>query len=321
MTAIHTTPRSRLRPASTRVADRAFRIVTAGSALAVFVVLSLIAWSTISEAAPAFSSEGLGFVTSARWAPSAGSFGTLAFIWGTLFVSFLALAFAVPMSIGIALFVTEYAGRRAARIVMFLIDVLAAVPSVVFGLWGVAVLAKVAPRFYETIGSPLSVIPGIGRAFDSPYNGKSFLTAGFILGLMVTPIITSLTREVFETTPRGQKEAAFALGATRWEMIRGTVLPHSFSGVVGAVLLGLGRAMGETIAAALVIGAGTQVTLHLFASGDALAARVANEFGEGVGVPAWRAALVGLGVVLFAMTVLVNLAAQVVVRRADRRAG
>jgi phosphate transport system permease protein len=179
------------------------------------------------------------------------------------------------------------------------------------------VLAAKAPGLYHAIGSPLAAIPGLGPAFSEPYNGKSFLSAGLILALMITPIITAITRDVFDTTPPGQKEAALALGATRWEMIRGAVLPHGRAGVMGAVLLGLGRAMGETIAAALVIGSGTEVSARLFGSGDALAARIANEFGEATDT--WRAALIGLGVVLFGLTILVNLAATVIVSRAGRQ--
>ncbi len=307
---------SRLARRGSRRADDAFRLLSLAASLTVLVVLGLIAWSTIKEALPAFRAEGLGFITSGRWAPNEGAFGAWAFVFGTFFVSLIALVFAVPASIGIALFITELASARVRRVTTFVMDLLAAVPSVVFGLWGVSVLAVRAPGFYEAIGSPLSVIPGLGAAFEPPYNGKSFLTAGFILALLITPIITSITRDVFETTPRGQKEAALALGATRWEMIRGAVFPHSRAGVIGAVLLGLGRAMGETIAAALVIGAGTQTGLRLFASGDALAARIANEFGEATGT--WRSALVGLGVVLFAMTILVNLAATAIVSRAGR---
>ena len=309
---------SRLARRGSRRADDAFRLLSLAASLTVLVVLGLIAWSTTKEALPAFRAEGLGFLTSARWAPNEGAFGAWAFVFGTFFVSLIALVFAVPASIGIALFITELAPSAVRRVTTFVMDLLAAVPSVVFGLWGVSVLAVHAPGFYEAIGSPLSAIPGFGGAFEPPYNGKSFLTAGFILALLITPIITSITRDVFETTPRGQKEAALALGATRWEMIRGAVFPHSRAGVIGAVLLGLGRAMGETIAAALVIGAGTQTELRLFASGDALAARIANEFGEATGT--WRAALIGLGVVLFAMTILVNLAATAIVSRADRKA-
>ncbi len=308
---------SRLARRGSRRADDGFRLLSRLAGLTVLVVLGLITWSTTSEAIPAFRQEGLGFLTSTRWAPNEGVFGAWAFIFGTFFVSLIALVFAVPASIGIALFITELAPTRVRRVMTFVMDLLAAVPSVVFGLWGVSVLAIKAPGFYEAIGSPLSAIPGLGGAFGGPYNGKSFLTAGFILALMITPIITSITRDVFEPTPRGQKEAALALGATRWEMIRGAVFPHSRAGMIGGVLLGLGRAMGETIAAALVIGAGGSTGVRLFASGDALAARIANEFGEAEGT--WRSALIGLGVVLFAMTILVNLAATAIVSRAGRK--
>jgi len=310
--------KSRLVRRGSRRADDGFRYLSLAAGLTVLGILFLIAWSTTREALPAFRHEGLDFLTSSRWAPNEGAFGALAFVYGTFFVSLIALVFAVPASIGIALFITELAPAPARKITTFVMDLLAAVPSVVFGLWGVSVLAVKAPGLYEAIGSPLAAIPGLGRAFSEPYNGKSFLSAGFILGLMITPIITSITRDVFDTTPRGQKEAALALGATRWEMIRGAVLPHSRAGVTGAVLLGLGRAMGETIAAALVIGSGAQVSPRLFASGDALAARIANEFGEATGT--WRSALVGLGVVLFALTILVNLAATVIVSRSAKRA-
>ena len=308
---------SRLTRRGSRRADDGFRLLSLLAGLTVLLVLGLITWSTTREAVPAFREEGLGFLTSSRWAPNEGAFGAWSFIFGTFFVSLIALVFAVPASIGIALFISELAPRRVRKVMTFVMDLLAAVPSVVFGLWGVSVLATKAPGFYEAIGSPLSAIPGLGGAFGGPFNGKSFLTAGFILALLVTPIITSITRDVFETTPQGQKEAALALGATRWEMIRGAVFPHAKAGVVGAVLLGLGRAMGETIAAALVIGAGRETGLRLFASGDALAARIANEFGEATGT--WRSALIGLGVVLFAMTVLVNLAATAIVSRAGRK--
>ena len=308
--------KSRLVRRGSRRADDGFRYLTLAAGLLVLAILALITWSTTKEALPAFREEGLGFLTSSRWAPNEGAFGALAFVYGTFFVSLIALVFAVPASIGIALFITELAPSKVRRVTTFVMDLLAAVPSVVFGLWGVTVLASAAPGFYESIGSPLAVIPGLGHVFDGPYNGKSFLSAGFIVALMITPIITSITRDVFDTTPRGQKEAALALGATRWETIRGAVLPHSRNGVIGAVLLGLGRAMGETIAVALVIGSGSQISAELFSSGDALASRIANEFGEATGT--WRSGLIGLGVVLFAMTILVNLAATSIVSRGTR---
>jgi phosphate transport system permease protein len=320
--AITTAPpdgKSRLERRGPRRADDGFRYLSLAAGLLVLAILALIAWATTKEALPAFRQEGLGFLTSSDWSPGEGAFGALAFIYGTFFVSLIALVFAVPASIGIALFITELAPGALRKLTTFVMDLLAAVPSVVFGLWGISVLRVKAPGLYEAIGSPLSAIPGIGGAFEEPYNGKSFLSAGLILALMITPIITSITRDVFDTTPRGQKEAALALGATRWEMIRGAVFPHARAGVIGAVLLGLGRAMGETIAAALVIGSGQQITGRLFASGDALAAVIANEFGEASDV--YRSALVGLGVVLFAMTILVNLAATAVVSRATTKAG
>jgi len=295
------------------VADRAFRLAAMASGLSVLVVLALIAGSMGQKAWPAFRHEGLSLGTSSRWAPNVEVFGALAFIAGTLIVSLIALVLAVPVSVGIALFLSELAPRRLRRPVIYLVDLLAAVPSVVFGLWGLLVLAPRIVEVYETVGGWLEPVPLLGTVFGPPYNGRSLFTAGLILALMITPIITSITREVFDTVPAGQKEAAFALSATRWEMIRGAMLPHSRSGVIGAVMLGLGRAMGETIAAALVIGSSAQLTARLFGSGDAMAAVIANQFGEAGGLH--RSALVALGVVLFAMTIVVNLLARAVVGR------
>jgi phosphate transport system permease protein len=181
----------------------------------------------------------------------------------------------------------------------------------------VLVLAPFVVGPYGTASSATSSVPLVSTLLDGPVSGKSLCTAGIVLALMVTPIITAITREIFETVPAGQKEAAIALGATRWEMIRGAVLPHSRSGIIGAVMLGLGRAMGETIAVALVIGSSPQITARLFAPADNLAAVIANQFGEAGGV--YRSALVGLGVVLFAMTVVVNVVARVVVARGEAR--
>jgi len=296
-----------------RVADHVFRVAALASGLSVLVVLALIAGSMAQKAWPAFRHSGLDFVTSSRWAPNVEVFGALAFVAGTLLVSVIALVFAVPVSIGIALFLSELAPRRLRRPVIYLIDLLAAIPSVVFGLWGLLVLAPAIVGVYETFGGWMESVPVLGTVFGPPYNGKSLFTAGLILALMITPIITSISREVFDTVPAAQKEAAFALSATRWEMIRGAILPHSRSGVTGAVMLGLGRAMGETIAAALVIGSSPQLTARLFGSGDAMAAVIANQFGEAGGLH--RSALIGLGVVLFAMTIVVNAVARSVVRR------
>jgi len=269
-----------------------FSAVCLASGLMVLVVLGLILISTSHEAMPVFRQEGLRFLTSSQWDIPGNHFGALAFIYGTLVASVIALIIAVPISLGLALFLTELAPRKLRTPVVFLIDLLAAIPSVVYGLWGILVFA-----------------PWLG--------GRSFMTAGIILAIMITPIVTSISKEVFATVPRDQKEAAWGLGATRFEMIRGAVFPYSRNGLVGAVMLGLGRAMGETIAVALVIGSVPAIRAQLFEPGDAMAAVIANQFGEASGTH--RAALIGLGVVLFLMTVIINILARTVTGRADRR--
>ncbi len=296
--------------------DRAFRGVSLGCGLLVLVILGLIAVSTTREAWPAFSHDGLRFFTSKRWAPSADVFGSLPFVYGTVVTAIIALVLAVPVSVGIALFLSDVAPRRLRRPVSSLVDLLAAIPSVVYGLWGVIVLAPWISGVYDRISDVTSPVPFVSTLFAGPSTGRGLFTAGIILALMVTPIITSITREVFDTVPVTAKEAAYALGATRWEMLRAAVFPHSRAGMTGAVMLGLGRAMGETIAAALVIGSSPQITAHLFRSGDSMAAVIANEFGESGGVH--RAALIGLGVELFALTIVVNVVARTIIARGRR---
>ncbi len=303
--------RSRRRP----IGDTAFRIIALLCGLLVLAILLLIAVSTTNEALPAFRTAGLGFVTGRVWDPTNGKFGALAFIWGTMFTSLIAVVIAVPVSLGIALFLTEVAPRRLRTPVVYVIDLLAAVPSVVFGLWGILFLGPKIAGLYRNISSAAHGIPVIGRVLAGQ-DGSSFMTAGLIVALMITPIITSLSREVFATVPRAQKEAALALGATRWEMMRTAVLGYGRSGVVGAVMLGLGRAMGETIAVALVIGSFPRVTVALFRSGDAMAAVIANQFGEASGT--FRAALIGLGVLLFGVTIVINVIARAFIGRAEK---
>jgi len=304
------------------IADTSFRFLTLGCGLVVLVVLGLIAVSSTNSALPVFRHSGIGFFTSKTWNPGAGKFGALAFVYGTLVTSLIALVVGVPVSIGIALVLSDVAPVRVRRPIIYLIDLLAAVPSVVFGLWGILVLADKLNRQYGHVDHLVRHIPVLGTLFGGGlHNGKSLLTAGLILALMITPIVTSLSREVFATVPAAQKEAALALGATRWEMIRGAVLPYGRSGVVGAVMLGLGRAMGETIAVALLIGSSPQITAHLFRSGDAMASVIANSFGETQRGSTYQAALIGLGVVLFAITIVVNLTARSVLSRSEKRLG
>jgi phosphate transport system permease protein len=299
-----------------RLADRLFSWLCLGAGLLVLVVLALILVSTSNEAMPAFREEGLGFITSDLWDPARGHFGALAFVYGTLVSSAIALVIAVPISIGVALFITELAPPKLRTPVVYLIDLLAAVPSVVYGLWGLIVFGPQIAKLYRSISNVFDPVPILGDVLKGA-NQASFMTAGIILAIMITPIVTSITREVFNTVPRDQKEAALGLGATRWEMIRGAVFPYSRTGMVGAVMLGLGRAMGETIAVALVIGATPAIRAQLFEPGYSMAAVVANEFGDAQGT--YRAALIGLGVVLFVMTVIVNLLARYITGRADRR--
>jgi phosphate transport system permease protein len=300
------------------VSDRAFRSLALVSGFSVLIILGLIAFSTTQQAWPAFRSEGLSYFTATKWDPAHGKFGTLTFIYGTLVVSAISLVFAVPISIGIALFITEVAPRRARRSIVYVIDLLAAVPSVVYGLWGFLVLAPELSGFYTDVSNWTKPVPFIGTMLSGhPITGLSFMTAGIVVAVMITPIITSITREVFATVPVAQKEGAVALGATRWEMIRGAVFPHSRSGIVGAVLIGLGRAMGETIAVAMVIGSATSLTGRLFSPGNTMAAGIANQFGEATGT--YRAALVGLGVVLFVITIVIGVIARAFVARVEAR--
>jgi phosphate transport system permease protein len=276
-------------------ADTAFRWLVIGAASLVLVILAYIALAMSGRALPVLQHMSVvELVTSKRWSPADRVFGALPFIWGTLFTAAIAVAIAVPISLGVALFVTQIAPRKWRMPIVYVMDLLAVVPSVVFGLWGVMVLAQ---HFHL---------------------GRSFMTAGIILAIMITPIITSLAREVIETTPQNEKEAALALGATKWEMIKGAIWPHSKGGLVGAVMLGLGRAMGETIAAALVIGSSLgQITLDALKLGNSVPAVIANEWGEADELH--KSALIALAVLLFVITIAVNLVANWIVQRSIAR--
>ena len=306
-------PLSERRP----LGDRVFQILALAAGLLVLAILALIAFSTSQQASSWFSHEGLSGVFSTTWNPATNKFGSLDFVYGTAITALIAVIIAVPLSLGIALLLTEVVPRRWSRPIVYVIDLLAVVPSVVWGLWGIIVLAPWLQKIYTSIGSGVKGVPVLGSLFGPPVSGASFFTAGLILAFMVTPIITSLSREVIATVPAIDREGAYALGATRWEMIRGAVWPHSQSGIVGSILLGLGRAMGETIAAALVIGGSAQITSHLFAPGYSMPSVIADQFGEASGV--FRAALIGLGVLLFALTIIINIIARSVVTRSTRR--
>jgi len=296
--------------------DSVFKWVALLSGLTVLLVLALIAIVTTQKAWPAFSELGASYFFGTEWIPSEGKYGIVPLVFGTVLVSVLAVLFAVPLSVGIALFVTELAHRRLRTSVVTVIDLLASVPSVVFGLWG---FYELLPRFQKVFNSIHDAVAGIPvlRTVLGPGSGSAYMSAALILALMITPIITSVTREVFTTVPDNDKAGALALGATRWEMIRGVVLPHSTGGLTGAVMLGLGRAMGETVAVALLIGARPNITANLFAVGETMPAQIFRNLSEADDL--FRAALIGLGVCLFVLTILINMSARRVVVAIDRR--
>jgi phosphate transport system permease protein len=302
----------------TNHADRVFKGLAIGAAAVVLIVLAMIALEMSGRMGPVLDKMGLDYFTSKRWSPAEELFGALPFLWGTIYTAVIAIVLAVPVSLGVALFVTQVASPKLRKPMVYVLDLLAVVPSVVYGLWGVLVLAQPLQKVFLAIHETVDGIPVLQSILGATPQGRSFMTAGVILAIMITPIITSLSREVIETTPQNEKEAAYALGATRWEMIRASVLPHSKGGLVGAVMLGLGRAMGETIAVALVIGSSIgQITINAFAPGNSMPAVIANEWGEADEMH--KSAMIALALLLFAITIIVNLVSTAIVQRSMRR--
>jgi phosphate transport system permease protein len=301
-----------------RIADRVFKYTTFASGALILIILGLIAFTISNKSTLIFRKTGLSFFTERRWAPAQEVYGALSFIFGTALTATLAVVLAVPVSVGIALFTTQVAPAWLKKPLVSLTDLVAVVPSVVFGLWGILYLAPKLQGFFKNLHDWFGGIPVIGRLFGPVLSGRTFLTAGIILAIMIIPIVTSIAREVIETTPQTDRDGALALGATRWEMITGAVIPHSAGGITGGVMLGLGRAMGETIAAALVIGSSPNITANLFSSGDSLPAVIAFQWGEATSDEK-RSALVAMGLTLFVMTILVNFLATFVVNRSLRR--
>ena len=276
-----------------------------------------IAAFLVWKAVPAFRASGFGFLTQKAWFPDAkpAKFGVAALAFGTALSSVLALAMVVPVALGAALALTELAPKRLGTIGGYVLDLLAAVPSVVYGLWGVYYLVPRLIPMQRWLDHHAGFLPLFQSRNDT--FGRSIFAASVVLAIMVLPIVAAICREVFRQVPIATREAALALGATRWEMIRTAVLPPSRSGVIGAVMLGLGRALGETIAVALVLAASFNVNLHIFQpGGNTIAANIATKFGE-AGIVG-REALIASGLVLFAITLAVNMAARAVVYRSTR---
>jgi phosphate ABC transporter permease protein PstC len=301
-----------------RLADPAFRALLLGLGLAVLVVIGYFFGKLIDEARPAFSHFGVfGFAFGGDWDVSRLKFGAWPLLFGTLVSSAVALVIGVPVAVAAALFVTELCPRRLRAPLTVMVELLAAVPSVVYGLWGFLFLVPKLKGFQQFLADKLSFLPFVGGSVAGP----SIFIAGLILAIMILPIVSAITREVVARVPAEHKEAALALGATRWEMIRMAVLPYARTGITGASMLGLGRALGETIAVTLVIGNSPNFPHQVFDQGYTLAAVIANEFGEASNVPLHRAALFAAGLVLFVLTLVVNAAARAVVRRAERGNG
>jgi len=270
----------------------------------------------IRKAEPALSKFGLfGFTFGTPWDVSRLDFGAWPLLAGTLISSAIALVIGVPVAVAAALYVAELCPRRARAPLTILIDLLAAVPSVVYGLWGVFVLIPKLRPAEQWFSDTFSFLPFVGGTVAGP----NYFIAGLILAIMILPIVTAISREVILTVPAANKEAALALGATRWEMIRMAILPYSRAGIVGGSMLGLGRAIGETIAVTLVIGNSPEIGKTIFSQGYTLAAVIANEFGEAANNRLHTAALIAAGLVLFVLTLLVNAAARAIVNRGTRR--
>jgi len=301
-----------------RTADRSFKLVTVLAGVFVLVILALITFTLADKSALILRETGLSFFTESRWAPAQGVYGAAAFIYGTALTALIAVILAVPVSVGIALFITQVAPSWLKRPLVSLIDLVAVMPSVVFGLWGILYFAPKLHGFFTNLNAWFGDVPVIGRIFGPVLSGRAFVTAGIILAVMIIPIVSSIAREVIETTPETDRDGALALGATRWEMITGAVIPHSAGGITGGVMLGLGRAMGETIAAALVIGSSPVITANIFSPGDSLPAVIAFQWGEATSDEK-RSALIAMGLTLFVLTIIVNLLATWIVNRSLRR--
>ncbi len=297
-----------------RLPDRVLRWgLTALAAL----ILALIVYffiRLVGEAQPAFAKEGVfGFVFGNDWNVNAEHFGALPLLVGTLVTSVIALLIGVPVAVAAAVYATELCPLRMRAPLTMLVELLAAVPSVVYGLWGIFFLAPKLQPAEQWVADRLSFVPFIGGGLVTIPN---YFITGLVLAIMILPIVSSISREVMATVPTDHKEAALGLGATRWEMIRLAVLPYCRSGIVGGAMLGLGRAIGETIAVTILIGDAPQMPQHLFGQGYALAAVIANEFGEAQGLH--RSALFAAALVLFVLTLLVNALARLLVLRASR---
>ncbi|MEA2993167.1 MAG: phosphate transport system permease protein [Alphaproteobacteria bacterium] len=304
-----------------RIADAAFHHVTRAAAVSVLIILGGVIFSLVSGSLPAFRAFGLSFFVTEKWNPVTEQFGALAPIYGTLVTSIIAMVIAVPVGLLIAVFLTEICPLWLRRPIGIAIELLAGIPSIIYGIWGLFVFA---PFLQETL-QPFLInvfgpIPVLSSLFAGPPYGIGMLTAGLILAIMVLPFITSISRDVFEAVPIVLKEAAYGLGCTTWEVMRYVVLPYARVGVIGGVMLGLGRALGETMAVTFVIGNAHRISASILAPGTTISAVIANEFNEAVG-DLYTSSLIALGLILFIITFIVLAIARYLLSRVKRRAG
>jgi phosphate transport system permease protein len=301
--------------------DSQFHALTRAAAILVLLLLGGVAVSLFLGAWPALSHFGPAFLVTESWNPVREKFGALAPIYGTLVTSAIAILIAVPIGIGIAIFLTELCPRPLRRPIGMAVELLAGIPSIIYGIWGLFVFAP----FMQTVVQPFVIglfhdVPGLSALFAGPPYGIGILTSGLILAIMVLPFISSITRDVFDTVPAMLKESAYGIGCTTWEVTRRVVIPYTRVGIMGGVMLGLGRALGETMAVTFVIGNAHRIHASLFAPGTTISASIANEFTEAVG-DLYTSSLVALGLILFVITFLILAAARLMLLRTGHKAG
>ncbi len=304
-----------------RTGDALFRALTRAAAIAILAVLAGVILALAAGALPALKTFRLDFLTTQRWNPVTEQFGALAPMYGTLVTSLIAMLIAVPVGLLIAMFLTELCPLRLRRPIGTAIELLAGIPSIIYGIWGLFVFAPflqrtVQPALIQLFGP----VPGLNTLFAGPPYGIGVLTAGLILAIMVLPFITSVSRDVFEAVPPVLKEAAYGLGCTTWEVVRNVVVPYARVGIVGGIMLGLGRALGETMAVTFVIGNAHRISGSILAPGTTISATIANEFTEAVG-DLYTSSLIALGLILFVITFFVLAVARYMLLRLERRIG
>jgi phosphate transport system permease protein len=304
-----------------RLGDTAFRLLTKSAAIGVLIILGGVMFSLVDGSMLALRAFGFDFLFEQRWNPVTEKFGALAPIYGTVVTSFIAMLIAVPVGLLIAVFLTELCPMFLRRPIGIAIELLAGIPSIIYGIWGLFVFAPflqdtLQPFLIATFGN----IPVLSALFAGPPYGIGVLTAGLILAIMVLPFITSISRDVFDAVPPVLKEAAYGVGCTTWEVVRNVVLPYTRVGVIGGIMLGLGRALGETMAVTFVIGNAHKISASILAPGTTISATIANEFTEAVG-DLYTSSLIALGLILFVITFIVLAAARYMLLRIERRIG